>query len=236
MVMGRRSRWVLTLAGAVLLAACGASPRMVHQSAYYFERCHAADLDGERTVDERQACWAAWLRHWSSAQPAVRVRYAERRLAALSRGEAMAPLPHERAGEPTLAHDAPAGSAQVLVALSASGGPPRVAVAPGEADPGGGGEGGEGEEPGDPVVEAAVQGPLADRDPGDPGRPGPALPSVRPPRQAPPPPAPILAGSHPCTELCNPRWDICVRQCGGRGTPCVNACRSEYRVCVGACR
>jgi len=144
----------------------------------------------------------------------------------------MAPLPHESAGEPTLAHDAPAGSAQVLVEASTSGGPPRVEVAPGEANPQGGGESGE---PSD-TTETAAPEPLADRDPIDPPRPGPPPPPVRPPRQAPPPPAPIQDGAQPCTELCNPRWDICVRQCGRRGTPCVNACRSEYRVCTGACR
>jgi len=44
------------LAGAVLLMACGASTRMVHQSAYYFERCHAADLDDE-PLDR------AWVTH-----------------------------------------------------------------------------------------------------------------------------------------------------------------------------
>lgn len=220
------------LAGAVLLMACGASTRMVHQSAYYFERCHAADLDDERTVDERQACWAAWLRHWSSAQPAVRVRYAERRLAALSRGEAMAPLPHESAGEPALADDAPPGSAQVLVEASTSGGPPRIEVAPGEANPQGNGEGDETEA----AVAAATTDDRADDDPIDPLRPGPPPPPVRQPPPAPPPPAPVQEGTHPCTDLCNPRWEICVRQCGNRGAPCVNACRSEYRVCMGACR
>ncbi|MBO6934614.1 MAG: hypothetical protein JJ863_06560 [Deltaproteobacteria bacterium] len=226
MAKGRGSRWVLTLAGAAMLAACGASPRMVHQSAYYFERCHAADLDDQRTVDERQACWAAWLRHWSSAQPAVRVRYAERRLAALSRGEAMAPLPHEAPGEPAVAHDAPAGSAQVLVEASTNGGPPRIEVAPGEANPQG--------EASESSAETPVE--TADRDPIDPSRPGPPPPPVRERPPAPPPPAPITDGSHPCTDLCNPRWDICVRQCGDRGAPCFNACRSEYRVCMGACR
>ena len=210
---------------------------MVHQSAYYFERCHAADLDDERSVDERQACWAAWLRHWSSAQPSVRVRYAERRVAALSRGEEMEPLPHQRAGEPALADDAPPGSAQVLVEPSINGGPPRVEVAPGEANPQGAGEGGDTAEEGETSDGVAESTDLsADRNPVDPPQPGPPLPPVRPPRQAPPPAAPVMDGTHPCTDLCNPRWDICVRQCGRRGAPCVNACRSEYRICMGACR
>lgn len=235
MVKGNGSRGFLLLAGALLLVACGASPRMVHQSAYYFERCHAADLDEQRSVDERQACWAAWLRHWSSAQPAVRVRYAERRVAALSRGEAMAPLPHESAGEPALADDTPPGSAQVLVEASTSGGPPQIEVAPGEANP----QGGDEEEPRDETDEAIAEATVDDRADGDPIdelRPGPRPPPVRPPPQAPPPAAPIQDGTHPCTELCNPRWDICVRRCGDRGAACDNACRSEYRVCMGACR
>ncbi len=238
MVTGIGSRAALLLAGAALLMACGASPRMVHQSAYYFERCHAADLDDQRTVDERQACWAAWLRHWSSAQPAVRVRYAERRVAALSRGEEMAPLPHESPGEPAVADDAPPGSAQVLVEASTSGGPPQIEVAPGEADPQSEAE--ETEEAPDDETAAAIaeaaEDDRADGDPIDELRPGPPPPPVREPRPAPPPPAPVPDGTHPCTELCNPRWDICVRRCSGRGAPCVNACRSEYRICMGACR
>ena len=126
----------MAVAGFALLASCGASTRMVHQSAYYFERCHAADLDGQRTVDERQACWAAWLRHWSGAQPPVRVRYAEQRLAALSRGEAMAPLPqNEGSGAVGLA-DEPMGGTQVLVDASGGAGPPQIELTPGpDAEP-----------------------------------------------------------------------------------------------------
>ena len=237
MPKGKARRRIIALWGATLAAtlalACGASPRMVHQSAYYFERCHAADLDGERTVAERQACWAAWLRHWSSAQPAVRVRYAERRLAALSRGEAMAPLPFAGDEAPEEAGDGPPENVQVLVEASDSGGPPHVELAPGE-------EASETEEPAaaSPSSEASTEAAQAsaDRDPVDPPRPGPPPPPVREVPPPPPPRAPVEAGTHPCTELCNPRWDLCVRRCQGRGAPCLNACRSEYRVCMGACR
>ncbi|MAQ18822.1 MAG: hypothetical protein CMN30_29000 [Sandaracinus sp.] len=220
----------LAVAGVALLASCGASTRMVHQSSYYFERCHAADLDEQRTVDERQACWAAWLRHWSGAQPPVRVRYAEQRLAALSRGEAMAPLPRDQRQTPPPAQtsDVPTGSAQVLVDAS-GGGPPQIELAPAS-------------EPAEESIEATAETPTAASpattpgDPYTPPRPGPPPPPPRELGPPPPPRAPVAAGTQPCTDLCNPRWDLCVRRCGRRGAPCENACRSEYRVCMGACR
>lgn len=66
---------------------------MVQQSTEYFERCHAADLDPRRTVEQRQACWSAWLEHYAGFQSADRAGYAQERLAALGRGEAMPQLP-----------------------------------------------------------------------------------------------------------------------------------------------
>ena len=66
---------------------------MVHQSNTYFEHCHAADLDPERTMDERKQCWGAWLEHYADSQPPERRAYASERIAAIERGEAIHPLP-----------------------------------------------------------------------------------------------------------------------------------------------
>lgn len=81
------------MCGFVVLVACGASPRMVHQSNTYFEHCHAADLDPGRTMDERKACWSAWLDHYGEPQPPERRAYASARIEAIERGEAIRPLP-----------------------------------------------------------------------------------------------------------------------------------------------
>ncbi|NOY89949.1 MAG: hypothetical protein GXP55_01980 [Deltaproteobacteria bacterium] len=66
---------------------------MEHQSATFFERCHATDADPRATLDQRQACWTGWLAHYAEDQPPERVRYAETRCDALARGESLPPLP-----------------------------------------------------------------------------------------------------------------------------------------------
>ena len=227
-----------------VLSACGASPRMVHQSAHYFERCHAADLDTQRTVDDRQGCWAAWLRHWADDQPPVRVRYAEQRLVALSRGEAMQPLSDEGLAARADATQ-PSLTAHVLVETGDGAGPPRVEVTEGEAE-----EAEIAELPAvgatsstEPLQPTSAEGSdgaaVASAEPRSPITP-PTAPPVRPPVREqvpmPPPAAPVRLGTHPCSEHCNPQWDLCVRRCDRRGQPCMDACRSEYRICLGVCR
>jgi hypothetical protein len=66
---------------------------MVHQSHVYFERCHAGDYDPRVANDQRHACWAAWIDHYSDDQPPERVAYARERLGALEEGIAVDPLP-----------------------------------------------------------------------------------------------------------------------------------------------
>lgn len=66
---------------------------MMHQSNTYFEHCHAAELNPERTMDERKACWSAWLEYYAEPQPPERRAYAAGRIAAIERGESLNPLP-----------------------------------------------------------------------------------------------------------------------------------------------
>lgn len=66
---------------------------MVHQSNTYFEHCHAADLNPERTMEQRKACWSAWLEHYAEPQPPERRAYASARIEAIERGESLHPLP-----------------------------------------------------------------------------------------------------------------------------------------------
>ncbi|MEM9069819.1 MAG: hypothetical protein AAGE52_15000 [Myxococcota bacterium] len=73
--------------------ACGASPRMVHQSSKYFERCHAAELNPERTNEERRGCWSAWLEHYGERSTSRKRAYATNRIAELSGGSEIEPLP-----------------------------------------------------------------------------------------------------------------------------------------------
>ena len=66
---------------------------MEHQSATFFERCHATDADPRATVAQRHACWTAWVDYYAQEQPPEQVRYAEGRCDALARGESLPPLP-----------------------------------------------------------------------------------------------------------------------------------------------
>jgi hypothetical protein len=66
---------------------------MVHQSNAYFERCHSADYDPQIQSDLRQACWEAWLEHYTNGQPPEKVEYARRRVRALEEGITVPPLP-----------------------------------------------------------------------------------------------------------------------------------------------
>ncbi|MEO0322086.1 MAG: hypothetical protein AAF447_03945 [Myxococcota bacterium] len=83
------------------LAACGASPRMMHEGRVYYERCYAADRDAARSDDERLGCWDAWLAHYALAQPPEQVAYARARREALASGRRdPARVPHLPSGRP----------------------------------------------------------------------------------------------------------------------------------------
>lgn len=66
---------------------------MVHDGDTYFERCYGADFDERYPQAQKEACWQAWLAHYTKHQPAHRVDYALRRIEALQNGEPAPELP-----------------------------------------------------------------------------------------------------------------------------------------------
>lgn len=66
---------------------------MVHEGDTYFERCYAADFNLRIRPEQREACWQAWVAHYTRHQPAHRVDYALRRIEALQNGEPALLLP-----------------------------------------------------------------------------------------------------------------------------------------------
>jgi len=66
---------------------------MVHDGDVYFERCYGADFDARYPQAQKEACWQAWLAHYTKHQPAHRVDYALRRIEALQNGEPAPELP-----------------------------------------------------------------------------------------------------------------------------------------------
>lgn len=66
---------------------------MIHESDTYYERCYAADVDPEISMDTRRQCWALWLEHYTPGQPPDRVAHARTRLAELEAGVQAPPLP-----------------------------------------------------------------------------------------------------------------------------------------------
>ncbi|MCA9531637.1 MAG: hypothetical protein KC543_16015 [Myxococcales bacterium] len=83
----------LLATAACATTGCASSVRMMHEGTTYFERCRAGELDPAVSIPQRSACWARWLEYYTDGQPEPRVAYAERRAAALARGETLPPLP-----------------------------------------------------------------------------------------------------------------------------------------------
>lgn len=71
---------------------------MVHDGDTYFERCYGADFNAGITQPQREACWQAWIAHYTKHQPAHRVDYALRRIESLQNGEPPPELPGLVAG------------------------------------------------------------------------------------------------------------------------------------------
>lgn len=65
----------------------------MHQGNRYFEHCYGADFDRRVTPAQREACWTAWLAHYTRHQPAHRIDYAMQRVEALQAGEPALSLP-----------------------------------------------------------------------------------------------------------------------------------------------
>jgi hypothetical protein len=82
-----------TLSLLALLAGCIPSHRIVHDGNRYFEHCYGADFDRRVTPTQNEACWQAWLAHYSRYQPPHRVDYAMRRMETLQAGEPALKLP-----------------------------------------------------------------------------------------------------------------------------------------------
>jgi hypothetical protein len=82
-----------SLVFSALTPACIPSHRMVHDGDVYFERCYGADYDARYPAGQKEACWQAWLAHYTKHQPAHRVDYALRRIEALQNGEPAPELP-----------------------------------------------------------------------------------------------------------------------------------------------
>jgi hypothetical protein len=75
------------------LGGCIPSHRIVYEGDRYFEHCYGADFDRRVTPEQREACWEAWLAHYTRYQPAHRIDYAMRRTEALQAGEPPLGLP-----------------------------------------------------------------------------------------------------------------------------------------------
>lgn len=78
---------------------CAPSHRMVHEGNVYFERCYGADFDPKVRPELREACWSAWLAHYTRHQPSHRVDYALRRIESIQTGESTLELPGLRGGQ-----------------------------------------------------------------------------------------------------------------------------------------
>jgi hypothetical protein len=66
---------------------------MVHEGDKYFEHCYAADFTPRVRPEDREACWHAWVAHYTRHQPAHRVDYAMLRIEALQAGEPTPSVP-----------------------------------------------------------------------------------------------------------------------------------------------
>jgi hypothetical protein len=112
--------------GCIMASGCAPSHRMVHDGNLYFEHCYAADFDAHVTPADREACWNAWLAHYTRHQAAHRIDYAMRRVEAIQTGEQTLSLPGLPGGQADAPTDPKAaalirpGATEVGQALSAT--------------------------------------------------------------------------------------------------------------------
>lgn len=182
---------------------------MIHESDTYYERCYAADVDPESSMELRQQCWALWLEHYTPGQPPDRVAHARTRLAALEAGVAEPPLPGsipttEPSSDDLEALDGGVEEAAQVTERDAE----TTAAAPTEA--------GHGPSPADGTQT---------------GVPRPDSPEVRAGYRSPPPVRPTTA----CDPVCAAAWDRCLPRCDGRERSCRAACQAQYRACQAGC-
>ncbi|MFK7999052.1 MAG: hypothetical protein AB8H86_05620 [Polyangiales bacterium] len=206
---------------SVALLACGASPRMVQQSATYYERCQAAELNPSRTLDERRECWVAWLEHYTIGQPLERISYAQERRIALAHGEEVPPLPDQvDPGHELRSSQEDVASPNAVPEAGAADTEPPETASEGESSE---------------QDDRAIADPNVFRqDEGAPPGRHFSVRTVAPPDEAPVPGPPGVVDS-PCGTACNPAWYRCAERCHGRSGGCMNACVSHHRQCMGGC-
>jgi hypothetical protein len=85
--------------GCTMAFGCAPSHRMVHEGNVYFERCYGADFEAKVPAQQREACWTAWLAHYTRHQPSHRVDYAMRRIENIQAGESTLELPGLKGGQ-----------------------------------------------------------------------------------------------------------------------------------------
>jgi hypothetical protein len=66
---------------------------MVHDGNVYFEHCYGSDFEPKVADSDREACWNAWLAHYTRHQAAHRIDYAMRRVESLQSAEPGLALP-----------------------------------------------------------------------------------------------------------------------------------------------
>ena len=204
-----------------LMAGCSPSLRMVHQSNAYFERCHAADFDASVSTEDKMGCWQAWVEHYRAGQPPERVVYARERVAALTQGDILVPLPGMQ--------EAAVGPSYAATTYAAGGDEPAAASADSDPPAGADGNGGvasplgaNGQPNGIDPPSAALGG-------------APIAPHVAAATSRMAPPEPPRVGDPVCANVCEPRWEACVAQCANRPPSCLEACSTEHRTCMGGC-
>lgn len=202
---------VCVLAG---LFACGPSMRMIHESDTYYERCYAADVNPDVSIDLRRQCWSLWLEHYTPGQPPDRVAYARARESELAAGISAPPLPSRTsagAPQPTTATEDGGAPSDPASSTPPAAGTPDAGVH-GDSDSGVG-----------PSPELA--------DGSNTGAPRPDSPAVRAAYRSPPPTSATTA----CDPVCREGWDACIPRCDDRTRACRAACQAQYRSCQAGC-
>lgn len=198
---------------------------MVHQSDTYFEHCHGADLDPRLRVEQKHACWSAWLDHYAEGQAPDRVRYAEERCAALAAGEQLPPLPGTSAAVSYTSSSLTMPDGAMSQELDAASDAAPDSTAEPSDDP--------------PVLQETPPATVETAGGEEPETSEGPDPDVVQPRRYPQvrytPPSPPRMNESPCQSVCDPGWEQCIVPCRQRGEACTVACEVEYRSCMNGC-
>jgi hypothetical protein len=212
---------VLVIAAPIVTAGCGPSLRRMHRSEVYFERCYAADFDPQVPIDERRACWQAWMEYWQRDQPIERVDYVRERIlrldpahsavVALAIGDAESESPAQSAEPTPRGSDVVSESATVIASSSELVEPSASVAVASEPDASAAETIDESTTPVNVILPAHER------------------------RRARTPRLPRTVSSH-CAEACRPNWTHCTTRCSeGDRHACLRACELELRTCARAC-